>query len=131
MARYLFDADAVIDYFNDVPSAIEIIDDLYRQGDLLCTCSVVIAELYAGLLPVERARGQRLLDSLRFLSTSPNAARQAGVWRYDFARRGRQLSTTDCLIGAVAVEHRATLVTGNVKDYPMAEVSRLPLPRGR
>jgi predicted nucleic acid-binding protein len=39
------------------------------------------------------------------------------------------LPLTDALIAATAVEHNATVVTGNVRDYPMPEVSILPLPR--
>ncbi|MCL5263870.1 MAG: glutaredoxin family protein [Chloroflexi bacterium] len=37
--------------------------------------------------------------------------------RYDFARRGKILSTTDALIAAVAQEKEAAIVTNNVKDY--------------
>lgn len=129
MARYLLDADALIDYFIGVSTTIELIADLYRQGDALCTCDVVIAELFSGLLPVERTRGQQLLASLQFLLTTSSAARQAGIWRYEFARRGRRLPTTDCLIAAIAVERQATVITGNVSHYLMEEVNLLTLPR--
>jgi predicted nucleic acid-binding protein len=40
-----------------------------------------------------------------------------------------QLSTTDCLIAAIAVEHQAQLVTGNRRDFPMPEITVVPLPR--
>ena len=74
---------------------------------------MVTAEVYAGLDPAERERGQELLSSLRFLQPSAEAARQAGEWRYDYARRGKQLSTTDCLIAAIAQAHQAAVITGN------------------
>jgi hypothetical protein len=51
---------------------------------------------------------------LRFFATSPGAAKQAGLWRYAFARQGVQLATTDCLIAAIAHERGAALVTGNM-----------------
>ena len=131
MGRYLLDTDAVIDYLNGVPSTVALIQTLYQQGDGLCTCDIVTAEVHAGLHPSERERGSELLASLRFLPTSPDAASQAGVWRYDHARRGRQLSTTDCLIAAIAREHQTTLVTGNITDYPMPDLNILSLPRTR
>jgi predicted nucleic acid-binding protein len=77
----------------------------------------------------EQSRGDELLRSLRFFATSPGAAGQAGLWRYAFARQGVQLATTDRLIAAIAHERRATLVTGNLDDYPMLELRRLPLTR--
>jgi predicted nucleic acid-binding protein len=91
MPRYLLDSDAVIDFFKGFPSTVDFVQDLYRQGTTSCTCDIVMAEVYAGLHPAERQRGQELLASLMFLATSPDAARQAGVWRYDFARHGVQL----------------------------------------
>ena len=92
---------------------------------------MVVAEVYAGLNPSERSRGQELLGSLRFFATSLGAARQAGLWRYAFARQGVQLATTDCLIAAIAQERGATplFVTGNTDDYPMPELHRVRLPR--
>ena len=129
VARYLLDTDAVIDYFKGFPSSVELIQQLFQQGETLCTCAVVVAEVYAGLNPTERSRGEELLGSLRFFATSPGAARQAGLWRFGFARQGLQLATTDCLIAAIAYERDATLVTGNTDDYPMPELRRIRLPR--
>ena len=129
MALYLLDTDAVIDFFKGFPSTVKLIQQLFQQGETLCTCAVVMAEVYAGLDPTERSQGQELLGSLRFFTTSPGAARQAGFWRYTFARQGVQLATTDCLIAAIAHERGAMLVTGNTDDYPMPDLRRMRLPR--
>jgi predicted nucleic acid-binding protein len=74
---------------------------------------------------------EALLSSMQVLPTSMRAARQAGIWRYDFARQGQQLASTDCLIAAIAHEQRAILITGNLREYPMPELRQLPLPRRR
>jgi predicted nucleic acid-binding protein len=129
VALYLLDTDAVIDLFKGFPSTVELVQQLFQQGETLCTCAVVVAEVYAGLNPTERSPGQELLGSLRFFATSAGAARQAGLWRYAFARQGVQLATTDCLIAAIAYERGATLVTGNTDHYPMPELRRMQLPR--
>ena len=127
--RYLLDADAVIDFLNGTPSTAELIDELYLRNEIFCTCDVVIAEVYSGLVPSERKDGQILLESLLYLTGTPGAARQAGLWRYEFRRRGRQLTTTDCLVAAISHGHGATLVTGNTRHFPMPEITVLPLPR--
>ena len=129
MTRYLLDADAIIDFYRGFPDTVELIQSLYQQGETLCTCAVVVVEVYAGLAPAEREQGEVLLATMQVMPMSIRAARQAGIWRYTYARRGRHLATTDCLIAAIAHERRATLITGNTRDYPMPELSKMPLPR--
>lgn len=129
MSRYLIDSDAIIDYLKGIASSIQLLQSLLRDGHTLATSDIVLAEVYAGLLPHERAAGERLLESLAFLSTSRQAARQAGDWRYAYSRRGTQVSLTDALIAATAQEHGAVVVTGNLRDYPMPDVTVQPLPR--
>ena len=129
MALYLLDSDAVIDYLNRFPSTLSLLVDLTDGGDTLCVCDVALAEVYAGLYPEYEPVAADFLPSLRFLSTSSEAAEQAGRWRFRYARRGRNVPLTDALIAATALHHAATIVTGNVRDYPMPGVSVLPLPR--
>lgn len=74
VTRYLLDSDAVIDILKGRHSTIELIDNLHGQGDALCTCAVVIAEVFAGLSPIEQQRGQTLLGSMPFLIMTHSAA---------------------------------------------------------
>lgn len=129
MTSHLLDTDSIIDYVADIATSVAFIRSLRTGTDILCTCDVVLAEVYSGLHARDSARAQILLASLLFLPTSPEAARQAGAWRYAFARQGVALSTTDCLIAATAYEHQARLVTANLRDYPMAGPIVVPLPR--
>ena len=69
VALYLLDTDAVIDFFKGFPSSVELIQQLFQQGENLCTCAMFVAEVYAGLNPAERGRGEELLGSLRFFAT--------------------------------------------------------------
>src|SRR4029079_5817306 len=55
----------------------------------------------------------------------------AGSWRRHFAERARTLSQADCLIAAAAVSLDARLATGNLKDFPMADVLVEDWPAGR
>jgi predicted nucleic acid-binding protein len=129
MALYLLDSDAVIDYLNRFPPTLLLLRSLNDGGETLCTCDVVLAEVYAGLQPAGEKPASEFLPTLRFLTSSAVAAEQAGRWRYAFNRQGRPLPLTDALIAATALTHRATIVTGNVRDFPMPEVGVLQLPR--
>jgi hypothetical protein len=131
MAYYLLDTDAIIDYLAGVASSVKLIQDLHNQGDLLCVCDVVVAEVHSGLRPQDREKAEKLLSACSFLSTEAEDARLAGVWRYEYARRGVTLSTTDVLVAATAHGHKASIVTGNKDDYPLDEVDILPLPRSK
>ncbi len=129
MAYYLLDTDAIIDYLAGIPSSVVLIRDLHSQGDFLCISAIVIAEVYAGLRPQERDKAYKLVTSCLYLPTAAEDAQQAGEWRYEYARKGVTLSTTDVLVAATAFGNQATIITGNVDDYPMDEVRVLPLPR--
>lgn len=131
MSSYLLDTDAVIDYLIGIPATVSLIQGLHADGEVLGVCAVVLAEVYSGLRPRDHTKAHPLLSALQFLPTSPEAAQQAGRWRYAYVRRGRPLATTDVLVAATAAEHGATIVTGNRADYPMPELSVLPLPRVR
>jgi hypothetical protein len=129
MTLHLLDTDAVIDLLYDIQDTLLLVRGLGDHGETLCTCDVVLGEVMSGLHPHERARANDLLDGLLYLATTPAAARQAGEWRYAYARRGQQLAMTDCLIAVTAADHTAVIVTGNTRDFPMPEVTLLPLPR--
>ncbi len=129
MDRYLLDSDAVIDYLKGIASSVDLINDIHRRGGILCVCDIVIAEVYTGVRPQDQERTARILQSYHFLPTLEEMARQAGEWRYTYARRGLTISTTDAIIAATAYGHLATVITGNTRDYPMPEVKLLQLPR--
>ena len=129
MTKHLLDSDAVIDFLYDIAGSIELINLLFEVGDTPCTCDIVVAEVFTGLAPGEEGRAVQLFGALEYLPTTMAAARQAGEWRHQYRRRGRAYATTDCLIAAVAVTHQAALVTGNLRDFPMPELTIVPLPR--
>lgn len=132
MTLHLLDSDAVIDALKGIRSTLDFLQNLVNGGNTLCTNAVVLCEVYAGLHAQDERAGDRFLATLTCLAISERAGRQAGRWKYQYARQGTTLAHTDCLIAACAEEHRATLITGNLKDFPMAgtgSVSVLPLPR--
>jgi tRNA(fMet)-specific endonuclease VapC len=132
MDYHLLDTDAVIDQLKGFQATVSLLTQLDQAGGELCVCDVVIAEVYAGLDPRDKPRAQQFLSACTFLPTSADSARQAGEWRYQYARRGITIALADALIAATAHTHRAKLVTGNTGHYPMTGLSLVDLPgRGR
>lgn len=129
MTLHLIDSDGVIDFLNGMRATTALFRQLGEQGNVLCTVDAVIAEVYSGVDVANRPAAEAFLQSLHRLPGGADVARQAGEWRYAYARQGRPLSTADCLVAAAAYIHGAILVTGNLRDFPMPEVSILPLPR--
>jgi len=128
MARYLLDADALINYANQIEPTLQMLRELVERGEEMCVCGVSLAEYYSGVSPTLEGDSQTLIDSMQFLETSIDAAKQAGAWRYQFARQGRALGLPNALIAATAYHYEATLITGNLRHYPMPEIAILPLP---
>ncbi len=127
--RYLLDTDAVVDFLRGMPESVALVRDVAGRGGRLCVCDIVVAEVHSGLAVADTEAADTLLAACEFLPTGPSAARQAGRWRYEYARRGSALGVADALIAAAAHACGATLITGNRRHYPMAEVGILPLPR--
>lgn len=122
MTRYLLDTDALIDFSKRREPAHSRILAWIDRGEMVGVCAVTVAEFAAGLSGEQAAAWQPFLSSLAYWDISPLAAIQAGQDRYAFARQGRAISITDCLVAAVGREQEALVVTGNVKDYPMPDV---------
>src|SRR2546425_8330405 len=127
MTRYLLDTTALIDFSKGRPSARSFILDAIDSADELGVCPINAAEFYAGLTPRERASWETFFADLSFWPISLSASVQAGIWRYDFERKGQVLSISDLLTAAGAQEQRAIVATSNGRDFPMEEAQRLPL----
>ncbi len=127
MTRRLLDTTALIDFSKGREPASSLILGMIDAGDELGVCSVSVAEFSTGLPPAQRDRWDEFFAALHYWEISRAGARQAGIWRYEFAQKGTPLMTTDLLVAAVAHENHATMVTDNVKDYPMDEITVMPL----
>lgn len=128
MTRYLLDTDALIDFSKRRDPAYSQILAWIDAGDLLGASAITIAEFYSGLTHDEAVAWEELVSSLAYWDIGVRAAMQAGQDRYRFARQGRIITITDALVAAAARQQGAVLVTGNIKDYPMEDITVFPLP---
>lgn len=128
LTRYLLDTTTLIAHLRGNDSVRAYLLRLLAEGHALGTTCVNITEVVRGLRPKERTTALALLDRLDFLETTREAARRAGRYQADFQRRGRTIHTADALIAGTARVHGAILVTDNVSDFPMSDVTTQPPP---
>jgi len=81
--------------------------------------------------PGESEATNALLDGLVILPVTRAVADLAGSFKQRDRHRRRTLELADCLIAATAALEGATLATGNVRDYPMPEITLLHARRER
>jgi predicted nucleic acid-binding protein len=123
MNGYLLDTNIVIDYLKGEERLVSFVEKLVRDQQAHLSV-ITVAELCAG---PRSDPSDKLYDDLAAAFAiepilSPEAI-TAGQFRRRFMEKGRKLSLTDLLIAATAVRHDLCLVTRNVPDFPMSEVT--------
>ena len=126
MTDHLLDANALIDYFRRIRSTLSLLERLETQGHRLVICAVGLVELYSEFSLKQRIAAEPVLGRWFYYETTPAIAKEAGRYRYEFARTGTTLSAPDSLIAAVAIANNATLITNNLRHFPMPEIRLLP-----
>jgi predicted nucleic acid-binding protein len=87
-----------------------------------------VTEVYAGVRPQEEEATEEFLRSLEYCALTWPVARLAGLLKRDYGRKGTTLTVADTTIAAVALIYELTLMTDNVKDFPMSNLALYPLP---
>jgi predicted nucleic acid-binding protein len=128
MATFLLDTSVIIDAINGKRDHGQFLRGLLEQGHLLACCPINVTEVYAGMRPREETVTRELLEALEYYPITWGIARLAGLLKRDHARKNVTLATTDVTIAAVALYHHLTLITDNLKHYPMKELSLHPAP---
>jgi predicted nucleic acid-binding protein len=128
VATYLLDTNIIIDTVNGKKGRAELLKNLILQGNTMACCPINIAEVYAGMRPKEEARTTALLRSLQLFPITFEVAGVAGLLKRDYSKTGITLGLADALIAAVAIHNRLTLITENLKHFPMRELSLYRLP---
>ena len=125
---YLIDTNVVIDALKGRRKRADFLHSLSSTA-LLAVCSIVMAELHAGFSDEQIGPARKLLETVDYVPVSKAAAELAGQTLFRYKKRGVTLAPQDAIIAAVAITEGFTLVTDNVKDFPMPELKLLAPPR--
>jgi predicted nucleic acid-binding protein len=121
MADYLLDTNILILHLRSHPEVTRLLYQ-WSETSVLCISVVTRAEILAGMHAHEEARTLELLDSLTSIPVDEAVADQAGRLIHQYARQGIRFSFPDALIAATALRHDLTLVTTNIKHFPIPEL---------
>ncbi len=138
--RVLVDTSAWVDFLNGAPSpAAEALAELLNGDDDVCTCGIVVAEVFQGLRRDEgRDAIRRSFEDLVFLEPPGIRLylRAAELYR-ELRRRGKTVrSTVDCIIAAIAEDGGCSLLAHDrdmdaILDSGLLKAGRWPLAAGR
>jgi predicted nucleic acid-binding protein len=123
VANYLLDTTIIIDCLRGRKSTVDFLTKIASEGSIVGCCAVNIAEVYAGTRENERQFTKKFLDSLEYYEVTRNMAEQAGEYKRQYAEKGITLALSDVIIAAIAISNNLTLVTDNLKHYPMPELN--------
>ena len=129
MNRYLLDTTFLIDLSKNYRASEDALKSLVASGGVPGVCAICVAEFLAGVPPRWRPTWERWIADFAYWEISIEAAGLAGALRFDLAREGRTIHVADALMAATAMETDATLVTNNIKDFPIQGLTLVRLGR--
>jgi len=126
--RILVDTTVLVDALCNQRDRRALLAQLAREGNELWITALNIAEVSGGMRTGEEHGTDAFLESFSCFVIDQAAARTAGHFKAQWARKGRTLAIVDCTIAALAIRQQCVLATDNRKDFPMPEVRMYPLP---
>lgn len=118
---YLLDTDILIWILRGRQDVVDYISKL--KDDFPIALSVItIAEIYMNIFPSELVNTEEHLHQYIILEVDQKIAKIAGLYWQQYSKKLKNLSLTDCLIAGTANVHNATLMSLNVKHFPMKDI---------
>jgi predicted nucleic acid-binding protein len=123
----MLDTNIIVDALRKRNERHVLLEKLLDDGRPLASCPITVTEIYAGMRPAEERPTRAFMRGLLFFSVTEEIAEQAGRLKAQFASRGKTISFQDASIAAVCITYGCTLLTANIKDFPMPELQLYPL----
>lgn len=120
----LIDSDILIDHLRKEKKVLDFLDAEIEKGTILFLSVISRAEIYAGLRKGEEEVVSSLFEIVTPVNVDTAIADKAGEYLRKFGK-SHALNIGDAIIAATANEMQLTLVTRNVKHYPMRDITVL------
>jgi predicted nucleic acid-binding protein len=129
---YLVDANVLSEPTKPVPNN-KLIDWLTANEGNLVVDSIIVGELYVGILALPRGRKRTQLaqwfgDVVQTIDCLPWDATISRRWAklvVDLKQKGDKLPLLDSMIAATALQHDLTVATRNTRDFNKTDVQVL------
>jgi predicted nucleic acid-binding protein len=120
----LIDSDILIDHLRKEKKALDFLDAEIEKDSLLFLSVISRAEIYAGIRKGEEEAVNSLFEIITPLNIDTAIADKAGEYLRKFSK-SHALNIGDAVIAATTSEMKLSLVTRNVKHYPMKDIEVL------
>lgn len=118
MTGTLVDTSVLVDVLRGFEPAVRVLEDL-RRSAVLHSSVVVRAEILAGMRPHEEESTRELLDAFEWHSVTEATAEEAGRLGHRWMPGHHSIDTADLLIAATARILDRTVLTRNLRHFPM------------
>ena len=121
---YLLDTDILIWILRGRQDIVNNISKL-KDNSPIALSVITIAEIYMNIFPSELVNTEEHLNQYIILEVDQKIAKMAGLYHQQFGKGLKNLTLTDCLIAATANANNTTLVSLNIKHFPMKDIRLL------
>lgn len=118
---YLLDTDILIWVLRGRQDIVEYISKL-KDDSPVALSVITIAEIYMNIFPSELVNTEEHLHQYITLEVDQKIAKIGGLYWQQYSNKLKNLSLTDCLIAGTANIHNATLISLNLKHFPMKDI---------
>jgi hypothetical protein len=113
----LLDTSVVIDFLRNAPPAVAVVDAALSEG--IAASEITRFEVLSGMQTEEENATEMFFALLDVLPVVESVARRGAELAQRYRRSHEGIEDGDYLIAATALELGATLLTTNVRHYPM------------
>jgi hypothetical protein len=118
----LIDSDVLIDHLRKEKQALRFLAAELENNSLIFVSVISRVEILAGIRKGEDAIVNSLFEILTPVNVDISIADRAGEYLRKYSR-SHSMSIGDALIAATSKEMSLTLITRNVKHYPMQDIT--------
>lgn len=115
----LLDTPILVDHLRADPRAVRLLGSLFETDDRVWAATLTRTEVIAGIRPRERKPMDDLFGLLSWVDIDAAVADAAGELARRYGASHSGIDTADYLIAAAAQSIGATLLTLNVRHFPM------------
>lgn len=115
----LVDTPIIVDHLRNDPRAVRLLTDLLEREERVWAATPTRTEIIAGLRPAELEPMEMLFAVMSWIEIDADIADTAGELARQYRASHAGIDTVDYLIAASAQSIGASLVTLNVRHFPM------------
>lgn len=119
--KFLPDTNVIIELFLKKGTVKDFFQD-QMDNDQLFLSPITIAEINPKTREIDKKGLQEFILSAMVVPVDIDIAFKASDYRQEFSQKTKKVYLLDCLIAATCEVYGLTLVTNNIKDYPMNDI---------